>query len=141
MKSFSKFRYEIEFLQQRNAGNRFEGATVDSGMLPIKIYTPGKIFRHYTGMSFFIFILISRPKKDDESLTRHEMIHFWQQVEMLFVFHWILYLYYYFQSRLLGNSHHVAYRNNPFEREAYAHEADVRYLKTRKPLNWRKFVH
>jgi hypothetical protein len=109
-------------------------------MLPIKIYTPGKIFRYYTGMSFFIFILISRPQKHDESLTRHEMIHFWQQVEMLFIFHWILYSYYYFQSRLSGNSHDIAYRNNPFEREAYTHEADVRYLKIRKPLSWMKFV-
>ncbi len=105
-------------------------------MLPLKFYTRKKIFNYYTGFSFFIFIWISRHTKDEVKLVRHEKIHFKQQVEMLFIFHWLFYSFFYLVSRYKGRGHYAAYRYNPFEIEAYNEESDVSYLKTRKPFAW-----
>lgn len=105
-------------------------------MIPFKIYTRKKIFNYYTGMSFFIFIFIWKPTRDEERLVRHEKIHFLQQVEMLFVFHWLLYLSFYLVSRARGYGHYAAYRHNPFEIEAYDNEHHTDYLTSRKYFAW-----
>lgn len=105
-------------------------------MLPVKIYTQKRIFNYYTGLSFFIFIWISRVTKDEVKLVRHEKIHFLQQIEMLFVFHWLLYGLFYLITISKGYGHFLAYRYNPFEIEAYNNEHDVDYLRKRKPFAW-----
>lgn len=107
-------------------------------MLPRIIYTKNRIFRYYTGFSFFIFIWISNLETDQERLIRHERIHFRQQVELLFVFHWLLYGLFYLISRLKGHRHYIAYRYNPFEIEAYQHDRDALYLSRRNPYAWTK---
>jgi hypothetical protein len=109
-------------------------------MLPLKIYTRKKIFNYYTGLSFFIFIWIYRLTDDEVKLVRHEKIHFLQQLEMLFVFHWLFYSFFYLLSRSKGHGHYTAYRNNPFELEAYSREADITYLKTRKHFAWIQYL-
>ena len=109
-------------------------------MLPFKIYTRKKIFNYYTGLSFFIFIWISKLTQDEVKLVRHEKIHFLQQIEMLFIFHWVLYAFFYIVARSKGHGHYAAYRHNPFELEAYTHESDASYLKTRKVFAWVKFI-
>jgi hypothetical protein len=109
-------------------------------MLPFKIYTRKKIFNYYTGLSFFVFIWISKLTKDEVQLVRHEKIHFWQQVEMLFVFHWLLYGFFYITARTKGHGHYIAYRYNPFELEAYNRESDVTYLGKRKPFAWAGYI-
>lgn len=109
-------------------------------MLPYKIYTRKKIFNYYTGLSFFVFVWISRLDKDETKLVRHETIHFWQQVEMLFIFHWILYATFYMVARAKGHCHYIAYRYNPFELEAFSNEDDEQYLKKRKPLVWINYL-
>ena len=109
-------------------------------MLPYKIYTEKKIFNYYTGLSFFIFIWISRLEKDEVTLTRHEKIHFWQQVEMLFIFHWLFYAFFYLWARSKGHCHYIAYRYNPFELEAFSNEHDEKYLEKRKLFAWRPFI-
>jgi hypothetical protein len=109
-------------------------------MLPFKIYTEKRIFNYYTGLSFFIFIWISKLTKDEVKLVRHEKIHFLQQMELLFVFHWILYAYFYIVARSKGHGHYAAYRNNPFELEAYDNECDVNYLRSRKFFAWVKNI-
>lgn len=109
-------------------------------MLPIKIYTRKRIFNYYTGLSFFIFIWISKLTKDEKKLVRHEKIHFLQQLELLFIGHWILYAYYYIMARSKGHGHYAAYRHNPFELEAYANECDIDYLKKRKFFAWLYYI-
>jgi hypothetical protein len=109
-------------------------------MLPYKIYTRKKIFNYYTGLSFFIFIWITREPNDQAQLVRHEKIHFWQQVEMLFVFHWLFYAFFYLLGRMNGQCHYIAYRYNPFELEAFSNDPDVNYLKNRRPFAWIGFV-
>ena len=73
-------------------------------------------------------------------LYRHEKIHFWQQVEMLFIFHWFFYSLFYLVARAKGHCHYIAYRYNPFEIEAFNNEANVKYLKVRKPFAWVRYV-
>jgi hypothetical protein len=105
-------------------------------MLPLKIYTRKRIFNYYTGLSFFIFIWISKLTNDEVRLVRHEKIHFLQQLELLFIFHWILYAFFYLVCRYKGHGHYIAYRYNPFEIEAYDNDHDEDYLKKRKLFAW-----
>lgn len=109
-------------------------------MLPVKIYTRKRIFNYYTGLSFFIFIWICKLTKDEVKLVRHEKIHFLQQIELLFIFHWMLYALFYIIARSKGHGHYAAYRHNPFELEAYACEADVDYLTKRKFFAWMHYL-
>ena len=108
--------------------------------MPYKIYTRKKIFNYYTGLSFFIFIWIRKEPQDQAQLIRHEKIHFWQQVEMLFVFHWLLYGSFYLLGRLNGQCHYIAYRYNPFEIEAFSNDPDMQYLRKRRPFAWKAYV-
>jgi hypothetical protein len=109
-------------------------------MLPIIIFTKGRIFRYYAGFSFFIFIWISRLEKKPAQLIRHEKIHFYQQLELLFVGHWLLYGIFYLVSRYKGREHYIAYRRNPFEEEAYDNDLHEDYLFKRRPFAWVKYV-
>jgi len=109
-------------------------------MLPYKIYTRRKIFNYYTGLSFFVFVWISRLEKDEVRLMRHELIHFRQQLEMLFVFHWLFYLAFYLIARAKGHCHYIAYRHNPFELEAFGNDQDTGYLNKRKLFAWTDYL-
>ena len=109
-------------------------------MLPLIIPVRNRIFGHYTGFSWFIFIWISRSVHDRKQVINHEKIHFHQQAELLFVPHWILYGWYYLLSRRKGLAHHDAYRSIPFEREAYENEGNPGYLGSRQPFAWRRYV-
>lgn len=109
-------------------------------MFPITIRTSDKIFGQYSGFSFFIFIWIYRQEQDIARLIRHEKIHFYQQLELLFVGHWLLYGYFYLISRYKRHRHYIAYRYNPFEIEAYDHERQENYLAERKPFSWIKYI-
>jgi len=70
---------------------------------------------------------------------RHEKIHFMQQLELLFIFHWLLYGLFYFAARLAGHTHEKAYRSNPFEREAYDEENNLNYLNDRPGYSWMRY--
>ena len=109
-------------------------------MLPLKIYTRKRIFNYYTGLSFFIFIWICRLTQDEVRLERHEKIHFRQQVEMLFIFHWMFYVLFYLAARLKGYGHYAAYRFNPFEIEAFTNDFDIQYLQRRRPYAWLTYI-
>jgi hypothetical protein len=104
----------------------------------IIVYAP---FISYYGMALFPFILIKyRHLRNDEYLINHEKIHLQQQLEMLILPFYLLYGINYLLNRFKYTSHDAAYRNISFEREAYAHEDDLDYLKHRPWWNfWRYF--
>ena len=70
----------------------------------------------------------------------HETIHYQQQLELLFVFHWALYFLFWVVGMIRFRNGAIAYFNNPFEIEAYKNEADIDYLATRKRYSWIKHV-
>tara|TARA_Y100001970_G_C14002282_1_gene734030 strand:+ start:93 stop:461 length:369 start_codon:yes stop_codon:yes gene_type:complete len=75
----------------------------------------------------------------DERLKQHETIHFQQQLELLFVMQWILYGLYYLKGLIVYKDGETAYRQSPFEREAYLNEREEGYLENRPRYNWLKY--
>ena len=59
---------------------------------------------------------------------RHETIHFQQQLEMLLVGQWLLYGLFWLVGLVRYRSGAKAYRQNPFEREAYDNQRKFTYL-------------
>ena len=71
---------------------------------------------------------------------QHETIHFQQQLELLFVFQWILYGLFYLVGLVRYRNGATAYRENPFEREAYNHHGEQDYLINRKRYKWLRYL-
>ena len=99
-----------------------------SKIAPIEIYA----------FSFFVFVwcrstLLPQTK-------RHEIIHFQQQLEMLFVFQWIFYGLFWLIGMIRYRDGRKAYYENPFEREAYDNELDENYLQERPRYAWLWYV-
>jgi hypothetical protein len=74
------------------------------------------------------------------NLKRHETIHFQQQLELLFVGFYILYLTFWLVSFIRYRSGSNAYYEIPFEREAHYNQHTEDYLDTRKRYSWIKYV-
>lgn len=71
----------------------------------------------------------------------HESIHWEQEKEMLFLPFFIWYVAEFIIKYIwYGFKWHRTYGSISFEREAYIHEEDMSYLKTRKPLAWLNFI-
>lgn len=77
--------------------------------------------------------------KLDKVTKNHEAIHYHQQLELLFIGQWILYVFYWLKGLITYRSGEIAYRQSPFEREAYSNEYNLNYLKTRKAFAWRNY--
>jgi hypothetical protein len=77
----------------------------------------------------------------NERLRNHETIHFQQQVELLFVLQWVLYMFFWLWGVIFGKGDSVdAYFHNPFEREAYDNDGNLEYLETRPFYNWLQYI-
>ena len=75
-----------------------------------------------------------------KTLHRHETIHYHQQLEMLFVFQWVLYGIFFLVDLMRYQNIREAYRLNPFEREAYCNQRKFTYLDKRPLWNWKKYI-
>jgi hypothetical protein len=90
-------------------------------------------FLFYDGLTLFPFIFLRHKKfKDDKTLINHEAIHLQQQLELLVLPFYFIYLVNYLVNLFYYRSHALAYRNIVFEREAFLNEKDLSYLKHRK---------
>lgn len=94
----------------------------------------------YTGITIYPFVFL-RDKVDAENkvLLNHERIHLRQQIELAIIFFFLIYAIEYFIGLVKYRNHHLAYRNIIFEREAYANEKDLNYLKQRSFWRFLKF--
>lgn len=88
-------------------------------------------------LSFFCFVWCRGDIGGDTK--RHETIHFQQQLELLFVFQWILYGLFWVHGYARYRDAKLAYYRNPFEQEAYHNDQNAQYLGTRKRYNWIKY--
>lgn len=71
-------------------------------------------------------------------MMNHERIHSAQQRELLFVGFYLAYLVEWaIRLPMRGN----AYRNISFEREAYANQRNLDYLRARPFFAWRHYIH
>lgn len=94
----------------------------------------------YNGLTVFPFIIL-KQKKDlqDVFLINHEKIHIRQQMELLFIVFFLWYFLEYIIRFVQYKNHHLAYRGISFEKEAYACELDMNYLKQRSAFSFIKY--
>jgi beta-lactamase regulating signal transducer with metallopeptidase domain len=93
------------------------------------------------GIALFPFIFIRKPEdRENKILINHEKIHLRQQLELLVIFFYILYVIEYYYWLLKLKNKNLAYRRISFEREAYANESDLDYLEKRHFWGFRKYV-
>lgn len=92
------------------------------------------------GITLFPFILL-RNKSDRKNavLINHEKIHLRQQLELLVIFFYLWYIIEYFYWFLKYKNNMKAYHSISFEKEAFAKESDMDYLKTRPFWNFLKY--
>ncbi len=83
------------------------------------------------GLAFWPFIIVPSTTVVDNVLINHERIHLRQQLELLVLpFH----IWYLIALRRKG------YMSISFEKEAYANEHNLNYLKTRPLFAFRKYL-
>ncbi|EWH12591.1 hypothetical protein KLA_13856 [Cellulophaga geojensis KL-A] len=85
-------------------------------------------------------ILKSDALRDDDSLINHEKIHLRQQLELLVLPFYIVYLFEFLIRCLFYWDSYRAYQNLSFEREAYFNEDNPNYLNERKPFSFIKYL-
>ena len=73
-------------------------------------------------------------------MLNHERIHLRQQAELLVVFFYVWYGLEYLIRLIQYRNRHEAYKNISFEREAYANEKDLDYLKRRSFWEFLKYI-
>jgi len=92
-------------------------------------------------MAIYPFILFKhKSHKEDLILINHERIHLKQQIELLIFPFYLLYLINYLINLIKYKNHYQAYFNISFEKEAYACDQNLNYLKSRKFFSWINYI-
>lgn len=93
------------------------------------------------GFTVFPFIFIANEKlREHEVMMNHERIHLRQQLETLVIFGFLIYyIHYKINLKRNGGNKLDAYVNILFEREAYANQHNMQYLKERKAYSWLRY--
>lgn len=95
----------------------------------------------YRGMTIFPFVIIKNFfDKDNKVLVNHEKIHIRQQIELLILPFFLIYFLEYLFRLIQFQDRNKAYRNISFEREAYANERNLDYLKTRPFWKFKNYI-
>ncbi|TRX20645.1 hypothetical protein FNW25_02320 [Flavobacterium franklandianum] len=105
------------------------------------IVTKYLIPKGYRGLAFFPFVFVKyRLDKENVTFVNHERIHLRQQLELLIIPFFIWYFLEFFLRLAQYRNKDLAYRNISFEREAYANEKDLDYLKNRTFWDFLKYI-
>jgi hypothetical protein len=95
----------------------------------------------YRGMAIFPFVLMKYDvDKRNKIFINHERIHLKQQLELLIIPFFIWYFLEYLARLIQYRNKELAYRNISFEREAYAKEADLNYLRNRSFFQFLQYI-
>ena len=95
----------------------------------------------YRGMAVFPFVIVKYDlDKYNPVFVNHEKIHLRQQLELLILPFYIFYVLEYIIRLVQYKNKDVAYRNISFEREAYANETDLNYLKNRSFFGFLNYI-
>lgn len=100
-----------------------------------------KLFsKNFRGMALYPFIFLKdKTLKDNEVVLNHERIHLRQQLELLIIPFYVWYAVEFFIRWIQFGDRTTAYYEISFEREAYAKEGDLHYLKNRR--FWSNFTY
>lgn len=96
-------------------------------------------FKGFKAINLFGILFVRGESNINEKTINHESIHTAQMKELGYIGFYILYLMEFLYKLIVLRQAHAAYKNISFEVEAYKHEDDMNYLKTRKPYAmWHK---
>lgn len=97
------------------------------------------VFIRVGAITIYPFIIV-RSEYNNPITINHEKIHIEQQKELLVVFFYILYVYYWLKGKVKGMTNDKAYMSIPFEQEAYRKQYEMKYLDKRKRWSWISFI-
>ncbi|WP_245576756.1 hypothetical protein [Eisenibacter elegans] len=90
-----------------------------------------------SGMALYPFIFLSDAgDMQNRILINHERIHLRQQLELLILPFYLIYIFNYIINLLWYRNHYQAYMNIVFEKEAYRNEHNLHYLRRRWPWSF-----
>lgn len=96
--------------------------------------------KNILGLTLWPFVILKyKELRSDKVFLNHERIHLRQQLELLVLLFYIWYLIEFIIRLIQYKNRNLAYRNISFEREAYANEKDLDYLKRRSFFGFIKF--
>lgn len=102
-----------------------------------KAFSSGKA----EAVTIFPFILLrAKYLREDDILLNHERIHLRQALELLVIPFYTWYVVEFLIRFIKCKNFHAAYLNICFEREAYTHQNDLKYLSKRPFWNFLKFI-
>ena len=70
----------------------------------------------------------------------HEQRHTAQMQELLYIPFYLIYIFWHIKLLFKTRNNTEAYRQNPFELEAYANDHNLNYLQTRKRFAFRRYI-
>ena len=106
-------------------------------LIVFKYLTP----RGFRGLTFYPFVFLAdKDDKLNEVFINHEKIHIRQQLELLIVPFYVWYFTEYLFRLLQFRNRKKAYYAISFEKEAYANEKDLAYLKSRSFWRFLRYV-
>lgn len=95
-------------------------------------------FRGYVAINLFGVIFVRHRANIPPSLLRHEAIHTAQMRELLYLPFYLIYFAEWIARLIITRNARRAYIEISFEREAYAHMRQLKYLKSRRHFaQWR----
>jgi hypothetical protein len=98
-------------------------------------------FRFANAIALFPFVIIKKYDKDViETMLNHERIHLRQQLELLLIGFYIMYVVEFILHYFRLKSRQRAYSSISFEREAYENEDNPDYLKMRGKWAFLKYL-
>lgn len=97
--------------------------------------------KRFVGITLWPFIVMKhKGLKTDPVFINHERIHLRQQLELLILPFFVWYGIEYLVRLVQYRNRYAAYRNISFEREAYANEENLTYLKGKKFWSFIRFL-
>tara|TARA_B100001057_G_scaffold497581_1_gene602103 strand:- start:377 stop:688 length:312 start_codon:yes stop_codon:yes gene_type:complete len=75
-----------------------------------------------------------------EKTRRRYRVRFQQQLELLFVFYWILWALFWIKNYFKTKDAIESYHDVPFTRESHGNDSDKTYLRNRKRYAWTKYI-
>ena len=95
----------------------------------------------YLGLTCYPFVFLkTKELRSNLVLINHEKIHLRQQIEMLIIPFYLVYGVEFLIRFIQYKNRKIGYRNISFEREAYANEVYLDYLKQRNFWNFLKYL-
>jgi len=106
------------------------------------IYNSILPIKGYIAINLFSLVFVRKEKKPiSERIINHESIHTAQGKELLWIFFYLWYVIEWIIRLIQYRNRKKAYRNISFEREAYANDLNLDYLKTRKRyISFREYL-